>query len=258
MTRLGTSHAPIGGSLQARGVSRTAGGTSTTRLGTSHAPIGGSLQARGVSRTAGGTSTTRLGTSHVRIGCSLLTGGARLTAFEGPLARFGALLEDLRVGLAGRGTWLAPVGAWLVPLAVAVEDRFAALVPGRTWLVPCGVALTCCVDRDDGKSCLTVLGACALPIIPAAWLRTIGVEVFLDEAWIPPSRTEVLRGLVGALSRGPRLPRRSTFATLTTPTLPFQVDMLSAVPAFAYGGTTINGQPSKAWPQAPQNDGERF
>ena len=34
--------------------------------------------------------------------------------------------------------------------------------------------------------------------------------------------------------------------------------MLSAVPAFAYGGTTINGQPSKAWPQAPQNDGERF
>jgi hypothetical protein len=96
------------------------------------------------------------------------------------------LLEDLRVGLAGRGTWLAPVGAWLVPLAVAVEDRFAALVPGRTWLVPCGVALTCCVDRDDGKSCLTVLGACALPIIPAAWLRTIGVEVFLDEPWIPP------------------------------------------------------------------------
>jgi len=42
------------------------------------------------------------------------------------------------------------------------------------------------------------------------------------------------------------------------PTLPFPTDMLSAVPAFAYGGTTINGQASKAWAQAPQNDGERF
>jgi hypothetical protein len=30
------------------------------------------------------------------------------------------------------------------------------------------------------------------------------------------------------------------------------------VPAFAYGGTTINGQASKAWAQAPQNDSERF
>jgi len=44
----------------------------------------------------------------------------------------------------------------------------------------------------------------------------------------------------------------------STPTLPFPTDMLSAVPAFAYGGTTINGQPSKAWAQAPQNDSERF
>ena len=44
----------------------------------------------------------------------------------------------------------------------------------------------------------------------------------------------------------------------STPTLPFPVDMLSAVPAFAFGGTTINGQASKAWAQAPQNDSERF
>ena len=44
----------------------------------------------------------------------------------------------------------------------------------------------------------------------------------------------------------------------SAPTLPFPVDMLSMVPAFAYGGTTINGQPSKAWPQAPQDDSERF
>jgi aryl-alcohol dehydrogenase-like predicted oxidoreductase len=44
----------------------------------------------------------------------------------------------------------------------------------------------------------------------------------------------------------------------TTPALPFPADMLSAVPTFAYGGTTINGQPSKAWEMAPQGDSERF
>src|SRR4051794_11282423 len=44
----------------------------------------------------------------------------------------------------------------------------------------------------------------------------------------------------------------------STPTLPFPCDMLGAVPAFAYGGTTINGQSSQAWPQAPKNDSERF
>jgi hypothetical protein len=44
----------------------------------------------------------------------------------------------------------------------------------------------------------------------------------------------------------------------TTPALPFPTDMLSMVPSFAYGGTTINGQPSQAWPRSPQNDGERF
>jgi hypothetical protein len=44
----------------------------------------------------------------------------------------------------------------------------------------------------------------------------------------------------------------------SAPSLPFPADMLFMVPAFAYGGTTINGQPSKAWAQAPQNDSERF
>ena len=44
----------------------------------------------------------------------------------------------------------------------------------------------------------------------------------------------------------------------TTPTLPFPTDMLAAVPTFAHGGTTINGQPSKAWEMAPQSDSERF
>ena len=44
----------------------------------------------------------------------------------------------------------------------------------------------------------------------------------------------------------------------STPALPFPTDMLSMVPAFAFGGTTINGQESKAWAQAPQDDSERF
>jgi aryl-alcohol dehydrogenase-like predicted oxidoreductase len=44
----------------------------------------------------------------------------------------------------------------------------------------------------------------------------------------------------------------------STPVLPFPADMLSAVPVFAFGGTTINGQASQPWSQAPQNDSERF
>jgi hypothetical protein len=44
----------------------------------------------------------------------------------------------------------------------------------------------------------------------------------------------------------------------TTPNLPFPTDMLSAVPTFAFGGTTINGVSSQPWSQAPQNDRERF
>ena len=44
----------------------------------------------------------------------------------------------------------------------------------------------------------------------------------------------------------------------TTPVLSFPADMLHAVPTFAFGGTTINGQASQPWGQAPQNDKERF
>ena len=44
----------------------------------------------------------------------------------------------------------------------------------------------------------------------------------------------------------------------TKPALPFPTDMLSAVPMFAFGGTTIDGTPSTAWAQAPKDDSERF
>jgi aryl-alcohol dehydrogenase-like predicted oxidoreductase len=45
---------------------------------------------------------------------------------------------------------------------------------------------------------------------------------------------------------------------LTTPTFGFPMDFLAAVPAFAFGGTSINGTKLNAWPNAPQNDSERF
>lgn len=45
---------------------------------------------------------------------------------------------------------------------------------------------------------------------------------------------------------------------LTTPVFGFPMDFLGAVPAFAFGGTSINGTMMKAWPNAPQNDSERF
>lgn len=44
----------------------------------------------------------------------------------------------------------------------------------------------------------------------------------------------------------------------STPTLPFPADMLAAVPAITFGGTTVNGESTTAWSQAPQNDSERF
>ncbi len=44
----------------------------------------------------------------------------------------------------------------------------------------------------------------------------------------------------------------------SAPTLPFPADMLSMVPTFAYGGTTINGQSSQTWSLAPQGDRDRF
>jgi aryl-alcohol dehydrogenase-like predicted oxidoreductase len=44
----------------------------------------------------------------------------------------------------------------------------------------------------------------------------------------------------------------------TPPSLPFPADMLAMIPTIAFGGTTIDGQPSQPWTQAPQNDRERF
>lgn len=69
---------------------------------------------------------------------------------------------------------------------------------------------------------------------------------------------EQLEENVGALEVRLTAGHVETLDKATKPSLPFPTDMLGAVPSFAYGGTTINGTPSKAWPQSPQNDSERF
>jgi aryl-alcohol dehydrogenase-like predicted oxidoreductase len=69
---------------------------------------------------------------------------------------------------------------------------------------------------------------------------------------------EQLDDNVGALAVKLTASQVAALDKASAPALPFPADMLAAVPAFAYGGTTINGQDSKAWAQAPQNDGERF
>jgi aryl-alcohol dehydrogenase-like predicted oxidoreductase len=69
---------------------------------------------------------------------------------------------------------------------------------------------------------------------------------------------EQLDDNVGALAVTLTAEHVAALDAASTPSLPFPIDMLSAVPTFAYGGTTINGQASAAWAQAPQNDSERF
>jgi len=69
---------------------------------------------------------------------------------------------------------------------------------------------------------------------------------------------EQLEDNVGALEVRLTAAQVQTLDAASKPQLPFPTDMLGAVPAFAYGGTTINGQASQAWPQAPANDSERF
>jgi hypothetical protein len=48
-----------------------------------------------------------------------------------------------------------------------------------------------------------------------------------------------------------------TLDKATAPARPFPADILALVPTFAYGGTTINGQPSEPCSQAAKSDAER-
>jgi hypothetical protein len=69
---------------------------------------------------------------------------------------------------------------------------------------------------------------------------------------------EQLDDNVGALEVKLSAEHVAALDAASKPALAFPADMLSAVPSFVYGGTTINGTPSKVWPQSPQNDSERF
>ena len=69
---------------------------------------------------------------------------------------------------------------------------------------------------------------------------------------------EQLDDILGALAVKHGAEHVKALDEATPPSLPFPADMLGAVPTFAFGGTTVDGQPSQPWPAAPQNDAERF
>ena len=94
-----------------------------------------------------------------------------------------------------------------------------------------------------------------VPRIALAWLsgRTAVASTIIGARTI-----EQLDDNIGALDVKLTPEHVATLDAATKPALPFPTDMLGMVPAFAYGGTTINGVSSRAWPQAPQNDEERF
>jgi len=94
-----------------------------------------------------------------------------------------------------------------------------------------------------------------LPRVALSWLQN---RPGVTSTIIGARTIEQLDDNVGALDVRLGVEQVAALDKASTPTLPFPCDMLSAVPAFAYGGTTINGHASKAWAQAPQNDSERF
>jgi len=51
---------------------------------------------------------------------------------------------------------------------------------------------------------------------------------------------------------------RDRLDKLSTPTLNFPANFVSFATMFSHGGTTVNGEPSMAWPGAPQTDAQRY
>ena len=94
-----------------------------------------------------------------------------------------------------------------------------------------------------------------VPRVALAWVQS---RPGVTSTIIGARTMEQLEDNIGALDVKLTPEHIAALDKASTPALPFPVDMLSMVPAFSYGGTTINGQPSKAWAQAPQNDSERF
>ena len=100
----------------------------------------------------------------------------------------------------------------------------------------------------------TELGT-TVPRVALAWVQG---RPGVTSTIIGARTMEQLEDNVGALDVKLTAEQVTRLDAASTPVLPFPSDMLSAVPMFAFGGTTINGQPSKPWSQAPQNDAERY
>jgi aryl-alcohol dehydrogenase-like predicted oxidoreductase len=94
-----------------------------------------------------------------------------------------------------------------------------------------------------------------VPRVALAWVQT---RPGVTSTIIGARTMQQLDDNVGALDVKLTAAHLAVLDKATAPALPFPVDMIGMVPSITFGGTTINGQPSKAWPQAPQNDKERF
>ena len=94
-----------------------------------------------------------------------------------------------------------------------------------------------------------------VPRIALAWLQG---KPGVTSTIIGARTMEQLDDNIGALSVKLGAEQIAALDKATTPSLPFPADMLKAVPSFANGGTTVNGEPSTVFPMAPQNDGERW
>jgi aryl-alcohol dehydrogenase-like predicted oxidoreductase len=97
--------------------------------------------------------------------------------------------------------------------------------------------------------------ATTVPRIALAWVQS---RPGVASTIIGARTMEQLDDNIGALGVHLTPAHIAALDDASKPSLPFPTDMLSAVPSFAYGGTTINGQASTAWPAAPQNDKDRF
>ncbi len=94
-----------------------------------------------------------------------------------------------------------------------------------------------------------------VPRVALSWLQN---RPGVTSTIIGARTIEQLDDNVGALEVKLTAAQVASLDKASTPTLPFPTDMLGMIPMIAFGGTTINGQPSKAWTQAPQNEKERF
>ena len=94
-----------------------------------------------------------------------------------------------------------------------------------------------------------------VPRVALAWLQA---KPGVTSTIIGARTMEQLDDNVGALDVKITAEQIAKLDDQTKPALPFPAEMLLAVPSFAFGGTTVNGQTSTPFPLAPKDDSERF